>query len=50
MPSPSGRRARDRQVHRRAGRRDIPIFTETTTFQIMQSLRLDKGPPGPVHP
>ena len=29
---------------------DIPVFTETTTFQIMQSLRLDKGPPGPVHP
>jgi len=29
---------------------DIPIFTTTTTFQIMQSLRLDKGPPGPVHP
>src|SRR5947207_1781759 len=28
---------------------DIPVFTETTTFQIMQSLRLDKGPPGPVH-
>jgi hypothetical protein len=29
---------------------DIPVFTNTTTFQIMQSLRLDKGPPGPVHP
>jgi hypothetical protein len=29
---------------------DVPIFNETTIFQIMQSLRLDKGPPGPVHP
>ena len=29
---------------------DIEVFTYTTTFQIMQSLRLDKGPPGPVHP
>jgi hypothetical protein len=29
---------------------DIPVFTNTTTFLIMQSLRLDKGPPGPVHP
>ncbi len=29
---------------------DIEVFTTTTTFQIMQSLRLDKGPPGPVHP
>ncbi len=29
---------------------DIEIFTTTTTFQIMQSLRLDKGPSGPVHP
>jgi hypothetical protein len=29
---------------------DIEIFTTTTTFQIMQSLRLDRGPSGPVHP
>jgi glyoxylase-like metal-dependent hydrolase (beta-lactamase superfamily II) len=29
---------------------DIEIFTRTTTFAIMQSLRLDKGPSGPVHP
>ena len=28
---------------------DIEIFT-TTTFAIMQSLRLDSGPSGPVHP
>jgi glyoxylase-like metal-dependent hydrolase (beta-lactamase superfamily II) len=28
---------------------DIEEFTLTTTFQIMQSLRLDKGPSGPVH-
>ena len=29
---------------------DIEVFTTTTTFQIMQSLRLDRGPSGPVHP
>jgi hypothetical protein len=29
---------------------DIEEFTYTTTFAIMQSLRLDKGPSGPVHP
>jgi hypothetical protein len=29
---------------------DIEVFTTTTTFQIMQSLRLDQGPSGPVHP
>ena len=29
---------------------DIEEFTTTTTFQIMQSLRLDLGPSGPVHP
>jgi glyoxylase-like metal-dependent hydrolase (beta-lactamase superfamily II) len=29
---------------------DIEEFTYSTTFQIMQSLRLDKGPSGPVHP
>jgi hypothetical protein len=29
---------------------DVEELTLTTTFQIMQSLRLDKGPSGPVHP
>ena len=29
---------------------DIEVFTMTTTFAIMQSLRLDRGPSGPVHP
>jgi hypothetical protein len=29
---------------------DIEAFTKTTTFLIMQSLRLDKGRSGPVHP
>ncbi len=29
---------------------DIEAFTYTTTFLIMQSLRLDRGPSGPVHP
>jgi glyoxylase-like metal-dependent hydrolase (beta-lactamase superfamily II) len=29
---------------------DIDVFTWTTTFAIMQSLRLDRGPSGPVHP
>jgi glyoxylase-like metal-dependent hydrolase (beta-lactamase superfamily II) len=29
---------------------DVEELTMTTTFQIMQSLRLDKGPSGPVHP
>jgi glyoxylase-like metal-dependent hydrolase (beta-lactamase superfamily II) len=29
---------------------DVAEFTMTTTFAIMQSLRLDKGPSGPVHP
>jgi glyoxylase-like metal-dependent hydrolase (beta-lactamase superfamily II) len=29
---------------------DIEVFTYTTTFAIMQSLRLDYGPSGPVHP
>jgi len=32
------------------GAADIAEFTYTTTFQIMQSLRLDSGPSGPVHP
>jgi glyoxylase-like metal-dependent hydrolase (beta-lactamase superfamily II) len=29
---------------------DIQEYTWTTTFAIMQSLRLDRGPSGPVHP
>jgi hypothetical protein len=29
---------------------DIEVFTRTTTFAIMQSIRLDRGPSGPVHP
>jgi glyoxylase-like metal-dependent hydrolase (beta-lactamase superfamily II) len=29
---------------------DVEALTLTTTFQIMSSLRLDKGPSGPVHP
>jgi glyoxylase-like metal-dependent hydrolase (beta-lactamase superfamily II) len=29
---------------------DIDVFTTSTTFLIMQSLRLDRGPSGPVHP
>jgi hypothetical protein len=29
---------------------DIAEFTYTTTFQIMQSYRLDRGHSGPVHP
>jgi glyoxylase-like metal-dependent hydrolase (beta-lactamase superfamily II) len=29
---------------------DIEIYTTSTTFMIMQSLRLDRGPSGPVHP
>ena len=29
---------------------DIEVFTRTTTFAIMQSLRLDSGHLGPVHP
>ena len=32
------------------GGADIGIFTRTTTFAIMQSIRLDRGPSGPVHP
>jgi glyoxylase-like metal-dependent hydrolase (beta-lactamase superfamily II) len=32
------------------GAADIEIFTWTTTFAIMQSLRLDSGPSGPLHP
>jgi glyoxylase-like metal-dependent hydrolase (beta-lactamase superfamily II) len=29
---------------------DVEVFTRTTSFAIMQSLRLDSGPSGPVHP
>jgi glyoxylase-like metal-dependent hydrolase (beta-lactamase superfamily II) len=29
---------------------DIEVFTRTTTFAIMQSIRLDLGPSAPVHP
>jgi hypothetical protein len=29
---------------------DIEVFTRTTTFAILRSLRLDRGPSGPVHP
>jgi len=32
------------------GGADTEIFTGTTTFAIMQSIRLDGGPSGPVHP
>ena len=29
---------------------DVEVFTTTTTFMIMQSIRLDLGPSAPVHP
>ena len=32
------------------GGADIEVFTRTTTFAIMQSIRLDRGPNCPVHP
>ena len=32
------------------GGADIEIFTRMTTFAIMQAIRLDGGPSGPVHP
>jgi hypothetical protein len=32
------------------GGADIEVFTRTTTFAIMQSIRLDRGPSGSVHP
>jgi hypothetical protein len=28
----------------------MEIFSAITTFAIMRSLRLDRGPSGPVHP
>ena len=45
------RRAHHRQVHRRAGRRGHRgLHHEPPRSQIMQSLRLDRGPSRPVHP
>ena len=32
------------------GGADVEVYTRTTTFAIMQSLRLDRGPSGPIHP
>ena len=32
------------------GGADIEVYTRTTTFAIMQSIRLDRGPSGPIHP
>jgi len=29
---------------------DIEVFTTTTTFAVLQSIRLDLGPSGPLHP
>jgi hypothetical protein len=29
---------------------DVEVFTTTTTFMILQSMRLDLGPSAPVHP
>jgi hypothetical protein len=29
---------------------DIEIFVWTTTFAILQSIRLDQGPSSPIHP
>jgi hypothetical protein len=44
-------RAHHREIHRVLAAADIEVFTTTTTtFAIMQSLRLDRGPSGPVHP
>ena len=47
-------RTAGRDVPENAGRfndiTDIETFTRTTTFAIMQSIRLDRGPSGPVHP
>jgi hypothetical protein len=51
MPSPSARAAP--VIAKYTGvlaAADIKEFTMTTTFAIMQSLRLDQGPSGPVHP
>jgi len=43
-------RAHQREIHRVLAAADIEVFITTTTFAIMQSLRLDRGPSGPVHP
>jgi hypothetical protein len=43
-------RAHHRDIHGVLAAADIEVFTTTTTFAIMQSLRLDHGPSGPVHP
>ena len=46
-------RALHREIHQVLAAADIEVFTRTTTFQIMQSLRLDRGVgvSGPaVHP
>ena len=43
-------RAHHREIHRVLAAADIEVFITTTTFAIMQSLRLDRGPSGPVHP
>jgi hypothetical protein len=43
-------RALHREIHQVLAAADIEVFTYTITFQIMQSLRLDRGPSGPVHP
>ena len=32
------------------GAADVEVFTTTTTFMILQSMRLDLGPSAPVHP
>jgi hypothetical protein len=29
---------------------DVEVFTTTTTFMILQSMRLDLGPSAPLHP
>jgi hypothetical protein len=43
-------RAHHREIHRVLAAADIEVFITTTTFAIMQSLRLDRGPSVPVHP
>ncbi len=42
-------RAHHREKHQVLAAADIEVFI-TATFAIMQSLRLDGGPSGPVHP
>ena len=43
-------RAHHREIHRVLAVAGIEVFITTTMFAIMQSLRLDHGPSGPVHP